>query len=115
MWNYTLQVLSNTVLRGHNLLLIILALFFIMLFALMAFNRDKLRCVDLVTDNSGKLSLEAIGQLCGVLVAMWSPVYTATQGHIDASVLAISLGYLGAIHSYSKYLQSKNGGKENVS
>lgn len=109
MMNFLASALSHT-LRGENILLIVLGVCTILIFALMFFRRDKLNCADLVTGPDGKLSVEAIGQLCGLMVAVWTPVYMAVKEHLDPVVLGVCLGYLGSVHAFTKYMQMKNGG-----
>jgi hypothetical protein len=90
-----------------NLMTLVIAGLFGLLLAVMWTRRGSLDCVDIITSPDGRLSRTAIGQTFGIVVAIWSPVYTTLDGKLQAEVLAISLAYLGFVEGYAKYLRFK--------
>ena len=78
-------------------------------------NREKVSCLDLITSPAkdgkehGRLSRTAIGQVLGIIVAAWAPVYTTMHGTLDVTVLGVCLSYLGLVEGYSKWLRYKYG------
>jgi len=70
---------------------------------------------DLVCAPNGKLSIEQIGQTLGVGVAVWSSVHPLLHGNLDPAILSISLAYLGSVHAYSRWLNSRNGASDEKS
>jgi hypothetical protein len=93
----------------ENILAIVLALSFIMLFVLMWTRRKTLDCTDLITSPNGRMSRSAIGQCGGIVVAIWAPVFTTLQGQLDSTVLGVCLTYLGGVGMFTTYMRAKLG------
>lgn len=90
-----------------NALSVVVTVVFMMLFFMMWSRRGSIDCIDLITSPDGRISRTAIGQLCGIIVAIWSPVYMSVTGNLDSTVLAVCLAYLGLVEGYAKYLRFK--------
>ncbi len=90
-----------------NLLSMVVFAVFMLVFFVMFIHRGQISCLDLFTSPDGRLSRTAIGQTLGVVVAVWAPVYTTIDGKLDATVMGISLAYLGGVEAYAKYLRWK--------
>lgn len=93
-----------------NALSVVVTAAFMMLFFMMWTRRGSIDCLDLITSPDGRISRTAIGQLSGILVAIWSPVYMSVNGNLDSTVLAVCLAYLGLVEGYAKYLRFKQDG-----
>jgi hypothetical protein len=91
-----------------NMLSIVVFGVFVLVFFVMFAHKDRVSCLDLFTSPDGRLSRTAIGQTLGVVVAVWAPVYTTIDGKLDATVMGISLAYLGGVEAYAKYLRWKS-------
>lgn len=90
-----------------NLLgLMLVGAFALLLTALFA-KRRSLHCTDLITSREGKLDLHKIGQLFGILIAVWAPVYTTIDGKLDPTVFGIALFYLASIEAFAKWMRIK--------
>lgn len=94
-------------LQVNMLSMVVMAVFLLVFFVLFV-HRGKVNCLDLLTSPDGRLSRTAIGQTLGVVVAVWAPVYTTIDGKLDATVMGISLAYLGGVEAYAKYLRWKS-------
>jgi len=93
-------------------LLAVVSMTFLWVASILVIARKQLHCSDLLVGPDGKLSVEAIGQLFGIFVAVWSPVHSALSDHLDPMVLSVALAYLGGIHAYQKWINSRNGGND---
>lgn len=104
-----MEILAKWFVTGQlNVLSVVITLFFVALFSMLWSQRGKLRCTDLITGRDGMLSRTAIGQTCGILIAVWTPVYSVTyKGTVEADVLALCLTYLAVVEGYAKYLRWK--------
>ena len=71
--------------------------------------RGVARCADLITAPNGRYSVDAIGKMFGVLIAVWAPVITTLHDKLDPTIYGLSLAYLGGVAAYSTYLRSKSG------
>ena len=91
----------------ENIMVMVMLIAFIGLFSLMWARRKTLDCTDLITAPNGRMSRTAIGQCGGIVVAIWAPVFTTYQGHLDSGVLAVSLTYLGAVGAFTTYMRSR--------
>lgn len=104
---------SDSHLIGHlfglqiNMMAFVVTSAFVLLLIAIFSKRGTLHCTDLITSPDGRLSRTAIGQTLGILVAVWAPAYTTVQDKLDPMVLGISLGYLGLVEGYAKYLRWK--------
>jgi hypothetical protein len=93
----------------ENIVLIVASIGFIGLAFVFYTGRhdDTRRCVDLITAPNGKYSRTAIGQCFGILLAIFSPIYTTLQGKLEIGVFAASLVYLGGVEMYSIWMRQK--------
>jgi hypothetical protein len=90
-----------------NLMTFVIFTGFVLLLIAVWSKREHLHCTDLITSPDGRLSRTAIGQTLGILVAVWAPAYTTLKDKLDVAVLTVSLGYLGSIEAYAKFLRWK--------
>lgn len=99
-------------LAAPNLLSTVMGMAFMLLFIMLWTNRKELNCTDLICAYDGKgekrLSATRIGQVLGILVAVWAPVWTTLDGKLEPEILLTSLAYLGAVEGFSKYLKWKS-------
>ena len=102
----TLDAVSSTI-SGTNVMVAALATMFTLLALGLFAKRKSIDCMDLFTDRGGKLSRTAVGQVMGVIIAAWAPVYTTLHGKLEVEVLMVSLAYLGLVEGYAKWLRYK--------
>ena len=74
-------------------------------------NRDKIHCVDLVTNRQNKISRVALAQLSGIIIASWVPIHMAITDRLDAGVFGICLSYLAIVEGFSKWIAHKESKK----
>lgn len=91
-----------------NLLGLMLAMAFALVLWAIFSKRTVLHCTDLITSRDGKLDLHKIGQLFGILIAVWAPVYTTIDGKLDPTVYGLSLLYLASIEAFAKWMRIKS-------
>ena len=101
---------------GHELNLMALAIFTILMGLLTLFYRiqksEKLDFADMITKDGKAVSLTKVLQLVGGLTATWIMVKLTLTGGLTESLLGVYLTYVGAIEGYSKFVAAKYGYNE---
>lgn len=104
----------GALLNAQNMLTVVIAIGFLLLTGAMYIGakRNSVNCMDLITNRDGKLDVASIGQVFGVLLAIWAPVYTSLKGSLDLAVFTIALTYLGAVKGFSIAMKVKQDGQQ---
>lgn len=96
---------------SHMALLIIGVM---MLFLLVRIMRDKdndLEWYQFISTRNieGKnvADIDKLGKVVGIIISSWVIVKLANMGKLDATMLLVYLGFVGAVATYSAYLRSR--------